>query len=95
MKKLIIFLCLMLFASSVMAFDRGYNPKPKPIGPYRDHRSTNYRHYKEMFKDSNRDGVMRNFDYHNRNLYIQGPYQKNYYGDGCYKHKKIYRYYGR
>jgi len=93
MKKLIfklsVFLILVLVASSALAWDGIYTPRP-----YRDHWGNHYRHYGNMWKDSDRDGIINYFDYNDRNPYIQNPYQKNYYENGWHKHRKIDRYYG-
>lgn len=47
--------------------------------PYKDAWGNSYKYYQNLWKDTDRDGVINYYDYNDRNPYIQNPYQKNYY----------------
>lgn len=86
MRGVIIFLSLLVFASTATAWDDydSYNSRP-----YKDYWGNHYKHYENMWKDSDRDGVINYFDYNDRNPYIQNPYQRNYFKNNW--NKRYYR----
>jgi len=86
MKKLVLVFALTItFISFAFAWDDLYN-----IRPYKDYWGNSYKYYENLWKDSDRDGVINYFDYNDRNPNIQTPYQYKYYLP-----KSLYRnYYG-
>lgn len=53
-----------------------YDTQPYNTRPYRDSWGNRYKHYQNLWKDSDGDGVINYFDYNDRNPYIQNPYQR-------------------
>lgn len=78
-------LAVLLTASFAAAWNYDYN-KNKGQRPYEDSWSNNYKRQQNMWKDSDRDGVINYYDYNDRNRNIQNPYQKDY--SNPYKYKK-------
>ncbi len=44
--------------------------------PYKDYWGNSYKHYNNLWKDSDRDGVINYYDYNDKNPNVQTPYQK-------------------
>ena len=82
MKRLIVMFAVIIvgflyMVSFVEAWDRSlYDTQPYNTRPYRDSWGNRYKHYQNLWKDSDGDGVINYFDYNDRNPYIQNPYQR-------------------
>ncbi|MCX8028198.1 MAG: hypothetical protein N3A62_10165 [Thermodesulfovibrionales bacterium] len=80
MKTIIITVGLIIAMSSVaIAWTDGYNNKR----PYKDSWGNSYKYRDNLYKDTDRDGVINKYDYNDRDRNIQNPYQREYdYGRG-------------
>lgn len=62
--------------------------------PYRDNWNNPYKHYDNLWKDTDKDGIPNYYDYNDRNPNIQNPYQRDYSDPyNSYKPKKHYKRY--
>ncbi len=68
-KGLLILLTIIGGSFAIVSFDN--------TRPYKDAWGNSYKHYENLWKDTDRDGVINYFDYNDRNPYIQYKYQKN------------------
>lgn len=75
MKKFMLPMLIIIFLPSLLF--GWYNSENER--PYKDFWDNSYKHYNNLYKDSDRDGVINYFDYNDRKKSIQNPYQKNYY----------------
>ncbi|ADO44921.1 hypothetical protein Hydth_0521 [Hydrogenobacter thermophilus TK-6] len=76
MKKVLLVLVVL---GGAFALDRLYDYRlPKSSRPYKDYWGNSYKHYDNLWKDTDRDGVMNYYDYNDRNPNIWTPYQKGY-----------------
>lgn len=62
--------------------------------PYKDAWGNSYKHQDNLWKDTDKDGVINYYDYNDRNRNIQNPYQQKYEDIyNPYKPKKSYKRY--
>lgn len=55
--------------------------------PYKDYWGNSYKHHNNLYKDTDKDGVINYFDYNDRDRKIQNPYQRNYEWNHNYNKK--------
>ncbi len=60
--------------SFVLAEDSSYDSKRH----YKDAWGNSYKHYDNLNKDTDKDGVPNYYDYNDRDKNVQNPYQKDY-----------------
>lgn len=66
---------IMAISSTALAWSDVYDKKR----PYKDTWGNSYKYWDNLYKDTDRDGVINRYDYNDRNRYIQNPYQRGYY----------------
>lgn len=87
MKRIVFFILFaMLIPSLLFAWDDLSNRRP-----YKDAWGNSYKHYNNLYKDSDRDGVINYFDYNDRRRDIQTPYQRSYEWNYNHNYNKKYR----
>ena len=86
MKSFIFSIVAILFFSAVAAAWDNNSGKGKGQRSYEDAWGNNYKKQQNMWKDTDKDGVINYYDYNDRNRNIQNPYQSDYdkkgYGTG-------------
>ena len=78
MKTLILSLTLILASASFVFAGNYDNPFDNNKRPYEDNWGNNYKSRDNLYKDTDRDGVINKYDYNDRNPNIQNPYQRDY-----------------
>lgn len=77
MKKFVFLTLITIFIPSLLyAWDNLSNTRP-----YKDFWGNSYKHYNNLYRDTDRDGVINYFDYNDRRRDIQTPYQRSYEWD--------------
>ena len=64
------------------AWENPYEPRP-----YKDAWSNSYKNPENLYKDTDKDGVINMYDYNDKNKNIQTPYQQDYNKPVKQKHK--------
>ncbi|MGB9935196.1 hypothetical protein [Thermodesulfovibrio yellowstonii] len=87
MKRFVFLTLIAIFIPSLLfAWDDLSNRRP-----YKDSWGNSYKHYNNLYKDTDRDGVINYFDYNDRRRDIQTPYQRSYEWNYQHNYNKKYR----
>lgn len=94
MKKILLALIIVIaLPFQAFAFNNPYEERP-----YKDNWGNSYKNPNNLYKDTDRDGVINLYDYNDRNRNIQTPYQKDYnkgYNNNYYNKQRPYNYRSR
>ena len=78
MSKLIFIFVLVLLIGSALAGKGLRGSGFHYSRPYKDYWGNRYKHYENLWKDTDRDGIINYYDYNDRNPRIWTPYQKGW-----------------
>ena len=74
MKKILLILIIVTALPALAFAFTDYNKKR----PYKDNWGNSYSNPNNLYKDTDRDGVINMYDYNDKNKNIQTPYQRDY-----------------